>query len=315
MPLIDNLKLLQQVLVLKNNRKAQHKDERMRDMIVKPVTFMSEGMQLVGMLHLPEGKKKSPIVIFNHGWTGNHLESHRIFRYTCIELCKEGIAGLRFSRRGHGDSDGDFSDITVTGEIIDLKAAIDFVCTLPEIDAGRIGVIGYSHGGTIVICHAAEDKRVKAVLTWASSSGDPLERYLETEEGRSRLEKWKKGETVTFSHVFTGIWQLKAKFYEDLVENHDKFNNLNRVKEISPSPVCFIHGENDPIVPERSSYKLYLSAKEPKELMMIPGKSDIDMHHWRDLEGTAKLYKETVGWFKKVFFTPEKVKGTSTKWQ
>lgn len=282
---------------------------------MKPVTFLNEGMQLVGMLHLPEGKKKSPIVIFNHGYTGNHLESHRIFRYACIELCKVGIAGFRFSRRGHGDSDGDFSDITLTGEISDLKAAIDFICTLPEVDKNKIGVIGYSHGGMMAINEAARDQRIKTVLTWSSGSaggGDPYERLLATEEGRAQVEKWKKGEAITFEHIWTGIFQLKPSYYEDLVKNRGKYNCLERVKEISPRPICFLVGEGDHA--ERGTYRLFIEAREPKELVVLPGVKGVDMHHWRDLELTARLYKETVNWFKKVFFTPERIESTVARW-
>ncbi|MEO8206076.1 MAG: alpha/beta hydrolase family protein [Chthoniobacterales bacterium] len=42
------------------------------------------------------------------------------------------------------------------------KAATDFVCTLPEIDGNRLGVMGLSGGGTMTVWSALTDPRFKA---------------------------------------------------------------------------------------------------------------------------------------------------------
>jgi hypothetical protein len=42
------------------------------------------------------------------------------------------------------------------------KAAIDFVCSLPEVDENRIGVMGLSGGGTMTLWTALCDERIKA---------------------------------------------------------------------------------------------------------------------------------------------------------
>jgi len=42
------------------------------------------------------------------------------------------------------------------------KAATDFVCTLPPVDADRLGVMGLSGGGTMTLWTALYDKRFKA---------------------------------------------------------------------------------------------------------------------------------------------------------
>ncbi len=42
------------------------------------------------------------------------------------------------------------------------KAAADFVCSLPGVDAGRLGVMGLSAGGTLALWSALCDPRIKA---------------------------------------------------------------------------------------------------------------------------------------------------------
>ena len=47
--------------------------------------------------------------------------------------------------------------------IAHAKAAIDFACTLPQVDGGRLGVMGLSGGGTMALWSALCDNRFKAV--------------------------------------------------------------------------------------------------------------------------------------------------------
>ena len=79
-----------------------------------PVSFKSEGKQLVGMLHLPD-KKKAPCVIMCHGYQGNKFGNHkRVFVKTARYFAKNGIASLRFDFLGCGDSEGRPEEVTTT---------------------------------------------------------------------------------------------------------------------------------------------------------------------------------------------------------
>jgi fermentation-respiration switch protein FrsA (DUF1100 family) len=62
---------------------------------------------------------------------------------------------------------------------------------------------------------------------------------------------------------------------------------LTYIKEISPRPVLFIHGER-----AHSRYfseTAYAAAAEPKELMIIPGANHVDLYDRVDLIPWAKL--------------------------
>src|SRR5579863_7078284 len=100
----------------------------------QPVVFTNKGQQLVGMVHVPEKVRPLPAVVLYHGFTGNHLESHLLFVKTARALAKAGIGSLRFDFRGSGNSEGKFSDMTVSGEIDDAMVALDFLSGQSWVD-------------------------------------------------------------------------------------------------------------------------------------------------------------------------------------
>ena len=92
-----------------------------------PVTFDCKGQQIVGMLHLPEGRGRVPAALLMHGFTGTKVESHRLFVKISRALAEHGIASLRFDYRGSGDSAGDFEEMTIRSEIADALEAVRFL--------------------------------------------------------------------------------------------------------------------------------------------------------------------------------------------
>ena len=75
-----------------------------------PVVFDSKGQQIVGMLHVPNGRGRFPGALLLHGFTGTKTESHRMFVKLSRRLAEHGIASLRFDFRGSGDSAGEFEE-------------------------------------------------------------------------------------------------------------------------------------------------------------------------------------------------------------
>ena len=76
-------------------------------------------------------------------------------------LTKRGIAALYFNFRGVGRSEGVHDG--GQGEIDDALAAIAFLAGRSEIDAGRIGLAGYSFGGAVALNAAMQSGRIRAV--------------------------------------------------------------------------------------------------------------------------------------------------------
>jgi len=110
----------------------------------------------MGVLHLPKGKKKFPLVIICYGFDG--WKSKRIFVGLSRVLGENGIASFRFDFEGHGDSEGNFEDITVRREVEDLESAIEFVLKQKRINKNKIVFLGHSLGCAVILPFLVKNK-------------------------------------------------------------------------------------------------------------------------------------------------------------
>ena len=124
------------------------------------VVFPCGDLRLEGELHLPEDKGPFPVVVVCHPHPlyGGAMDNNVVMA-VCFALVKSSIAALRFNFRGVGNSSGSYGN--GIGEQDDLRAALDFLSTLKEIDSQRIGLAGYSFGGVVAATVADKDNRVK----------------------------------------------------------------------------------------------------------------------------------------------------------
>lgn len=101
------------------------------------------------------------------------VNGYRPFRQIAERLSREGIAVLRYDDRGVGGSGGrpgttaDYAD--------DVRQIVSWLRARPDIDGGRIGLLGHSEGGVIAPLVAASDPRIAAVVLMAGPSGSVRE--------------------------------------------------------------------------------------------------------------------------------------------
>jgi dienelactone hydrolase len=186
-------------------------------------------------------------------------------------LIRHGYGVLLFDRRGEGDSEGDPNAVGWNGTP-DVEAAIAFLHERPDVDPDRIGGIGLSVGGEMLLEAAAESDDLKAVI----SDGAGIRSAREASLMPSALPIW-AGLTVGTA-VFSG---------------HLPPPNLNDVVDrISPRPVLFIYAERGQ-GGEELSQDFYESAKEPKSVWQVPGAS-----HTNGIEARPREYeRRMIGFF------------------
>jgi fermentation-respiration switch protein FrsA (DUF1100 family) len=81
------------------------------------ITALNHGQRLHGMLHLPKEQTGSvPASLLLHGFTGSSSSDNRALVQQARRLAAHGIAALRFDFRGSGQSEGEFSEMTIAGE-------------------------------------------------------------------------------------------------------------------------------------------------------------------------------------------------------
>ena len=137
-------------------------------------SFKVGGQRLYGMIHLPEPELNGiprpahgfPGVVILHGYTGNRGGDHRLLPLLSRYLSDRGIASLRFDFRGSGESEGDFSEMTVSREVEDAAAGFEYFKDLPEIDPERAMLLGFSMGG-LVAALASPILRPHRLALWA----------------------------------------------------------------------------------------------------------------------------------------------------
>jgi hypothetical protein len=79
-------------------------------------------------------------------------------------LARHGYGVLLFDRRGEGESEGDPNALGWAGNH-DVKAAIAFLQARSDVDRNRIGGLGLSVGGEVLLQVAAETDELKAVVS------------------------------------------------------------------------------------------------------------------------------------------------------
>ena len=77
-----------------------------------------------------------------------------MFELICDTLQAHGIASIRFDFNGHGQSEGEFKDMTVPNEIEDAKKVVEYVSSLPYVNG--LAIAGHSQGGVVAAMTAGE---------------------------------------------------------------------------------------------------------------------------------------------------------------
>lgn len=103
--------------------------------------------KLSGVLYRPElsSGDKTSLAILMHGFMSD--KNDRIITTLASELQKKHIAFIRFDFNGHGDSEGDFQNMTLSSEIADAKKIFDYARQLDFVD--DILLLGHSQGGVV----------------------------------------------------------------------------------------------------------------------------------------------------------------------
>lgn len=118
------------------------------------VTIDGDHGMLQAVIQKPALKQgeQCPMVVFCHGFGGS--KDGPLFELIADSLQRHGIASIRFDFNGHGESEGDFKDMTVPNEINDAKKVIEYVRDLRYVS--KVGLVGHSQGGVVAAMTAGE---------------------------------------------------------------------------------------------------------------------------------------------------------------
>jgi len=256
----------------------------------EPVIFRNKrGKRLSGVLHLPAQKRGVPVIILAHGFTDDKTGDNRLFVKFGRYAARKGFAVLRFDFFGSGESEGDFSEMTVESEVEDLRGAIDFVYTLPQLNEERVHLVGYSLGGAISIIVAADDLRVKSFSGWAPAIFLPKvfgrvlgKKAFSSSGGRKKIACSNGGKQFF----------LNSGFLRGL-ERHDL---ISRAQDISPRLISFAQGTLDKKILPQEALRAFKALEGPKKIHFIKGAGHSFAYFEKELFGwTLKNIKRCRG--------------------
>jgi dipeptidyl aminopeptidase/acylaminoacyl peptidase len=272
-------------------------------------------------VYYPDGIARGtqrPAIVLCHGYTG---VKDLYLPDNARVLTDAGYVVMTFDYKGWGKSEGSRSRLAPHSRVADVRAALSFVSTLPEVDPARLGIYGTSYGGATVVWVGAIDPRVKAVVSvvgigngtrWMRSVRRPDEWHdLLERSARDRARRAVEGasEFVAREEILLPDRQsadLAAKARKDnpnavstipleYIDETLEFNPEWVVDRIAPRPVLFITTDNDRLVPPEESRALYDRAGEPKKLVVLHGYGHYEVY----VEPAfSEVMRETLAWYR-----------------
>lgn len=281
-------------------------------MKTREVVFYSEGDRMVGSIYLPDDYKegeKRPCIIANSGWTGLNMVYPALFSRA---LTKRGFVCMGFDYRGFKPSEGTEKYTTLEREVEDVSAAVNFIKAQPEVDASKIGLIGWGVGGAVCVEVTARETAVKAVATLNSFVNGV--RWMRMGMGNDKYHKMMSAlEQDKIIRATTGDLVLRHpyEFYPNIDESGDfyvdqtlknidggvadkantasgeefptkmssayaesflRFNIESILPKIAPRAIFVGHGRYNELHDKIEAEEAYRLANEPKELYYVEGK-------------------------------------------
>ncbi len=253
-------------------------------------------LKLYAELHIPE-TVPAPAVLICHGLNARGSQGLRLYSRLAQASCKQGLVALLFDFRGAGKSTGSF-DYGI-GEREDVKCALNYLASRPEVVPNKIFVVGHSLGGAVSLYALQNETRVKGLVLWSTPKNHNynVKKFIARTRGKLGLYTFlilsQIDRLLDISKLFKlevyGI-RLRPRGVRGKLM---KLDECKAASKLCNMPLLIIVGESDIIVGVDEAQEIYRSANEPKSLAIIRSADHI-------FKGKEKeLISKTVDWIRK----------------
>jgi pimeloyl-ACP methyl ester carboxylesterase len=279
------------------------------------VTFESDGLELSGVLHLPEPRtERRAAFLVLHGFGSNKDSGGG--KAVAGMLTGLGYAALRFDFRGCGESQGERGRVICKEQVRDTRNALSYLAGRDDIQPQRVGVVGQSFGAAVAVYTAGVDRRVAACIS-SGGWGDGARKFRKQHasprawakfaammrEGRRRKRSGKpmmvpRYDIVPIPPRMRGNLAPGSimEFPFEVVESMVTFKANEVVGRIAPRPLLLMHPAHDSVTPTEQSIELFRRAGQPADLHLV---ADVD--HFMLSEGNTLVVNVLRNWLEKYF--------------
>jgi len=258
---------------------------------MRELSFFSEGARIAAHLYPASSAASAPApgVVLCHGFTG--IKEWLLPPFASA-FARAGITAMTFDYRRFGRSEGERGKLVPADQVDDIRNAVTFLSSMPEVDATRIGLWGTSFGGANVLVAGATDDRVKAVVSQVPfGSGKRLLEAQGADTGvadmlaadRDRRVSEGTGDTIP-ANLLAGE-ELRDYFEQAYAECPElaidlELATVDRIAGwipeiyapmIAPRPLLVVACELDATTPESEARSIFALAGEPKRIEVLPG--------------------------------------------
>lgn len=145
---------------------------RTADFTRYPISYLSDGLVITGLMKVPHGDGPFPVLVLLHGYYdfGSYWSGLGIWQ-EAEYFARRGFLTLTPDFRNWGGSNlGD--NRFAAGLVIDTLNLIASLPSLPQADPGRIGLFGHSMGGGVAAKVLAVSPEIGAAVLYAPNSAD-----------------------------------------------------------------------------------------------------------------------------------------------
>jgi fermentation-respiration switch protein FrsA (DUF1100 family) len=303
---------------------------RIGDVTLQAVHFDNNGIRMAGNVYLPPGFNaggKYAAIVSVHPGGGVKEQTAGLYAQ---RLAEQGFVTLAFDASHQGASGGEprFLDDPMR-RVGDIYSAVDYLTSLPYVDAGRIGALGICAGSGTTIKAATNERRIKAVATvsavdvgaatrkgWDGKA--PVSAQMEMLDAVARQRTAEAaGAAPAYVPYVPAVGDTTAP--RDLQEAADyyltprgqhpnapnkmlltslsclvSFTGFDQVETLLTQPVMIVAGSEAGSL--WHSQELHAKAAGPKDLFIIDGATHMDLY---DGEGVGRAMARLTPFFKR----------------
>jgi dienelactone hydrolase len=245
---------------------------------------------------MPTAEGTYPAVVMLHGTGSSRDEAGGGYAYAAPVLAeKYGVATIRIDFMGNGDSTADYMGYTFESAVGDAVAAANYMAAQANIDADKIGVMGWSQGGTDALLSCGwHPELFKSIVTWAGAPQMALDGFF----GEAQYEEAKANGYFVMNFDWRDPLNVSLQWCEDVM-------NTDVLKEFGAytGPVLAIAGTNDTTVDPAWAQKIVeANTNAASKTYYIEGMdhtfnvfSEEDLHSLYDaIDATGAFFAETL---------------------